>query len=492
MAVCFVIPFNKVEAATPEGGRAEGDNVIAVLFCYTASVLNDKYGGSVATLESQLDLAIAQINYVFGQSGSPGWVYKCGSMQVGYTEKGDLDDALLAMTPPGSNGRAKMMDKYNYTTTPVTEIPENITAKADATGADCVVLVHGQTAEQTGSVLGIANIKWPSDAPNDRDICRLVILADELSGTPAYTMAHEFGHVAGCSHDRWANEGVDYGWTKDDFPSFSTGYIAPSTTPWYSEPTNPNSIGTVMSYADLAPSPGVIYPYFSDPERMENGWRMGNPIDDNVRSLELTLPLLANHRTITWTLEPAVVGFSTLVGSANGTISVSFTTTSELPNDGKIRVIFPTGFTFNRPTPTTVTALVGFDGTYNLSILGDTITITRTSGEPTAGGSAISFDLNFIDNPERNETAYSGTFGYQTLDALDNLIDQNLLVFGQDITAGQYPETIPPRPPSFQKKQGPFDRFGCLVVDGSHVMVIMLLAFMGLNALIVALRKQPE
>ena len=478
LTACFVIfcilPVFSAKAECPKTGKPD----IHLMFVYTPKVLHS-FGGNLDALEGDFELAVAEINYVWEQSGLDAHALLVRVMPITYTELRSTDnidsmlDAIIAILPEGSVARQNFIDRYgvvgNY---PLTEIPEDVSAAADLVGADGVILVHGGTVEEVGGTLGVGNIKVPEDDGLGADACRVAILIEALH-TNSYVMAHEFGHASGCSHDRWTNQGPSFG-----YHDYSTGYIAPPTNPPFEEVVG--GLGTVMSYVHQMEN-GTVFPYFSDPQKIEQEWNMGTEMDDNVRTLEQTLSLVADHRDNLYTLKPATIDFSTTDGATSATFSVDFRITNSLPNNGSIVIEFPGGFKFSEPETTTATQVVGMDGTLLISASGQTLTIKRNSdGTPVPDGTRITFDLNFIGTPETEVTVYTGNFCMHTYDGSGTEIDHNHAVYGDYVTYGLYPLPTYPRPPRYRDSSNAMDRLGCLVSDFDFSIFTSALAALGL------------
>ncbi|MEE9581126.1 MAG: hypothetical protein V3V74_07420 [Nitrosomonadaceae bacterium] len=471
-----VVPLFSVKADCPDTGTPD----IHIMYVYTQDAL-DKFG-TVAALEAEVDLAIDEINFAWENSGLTARAQVVRVMPVTYTEVGDLLDSLKAIIPVGL-ARTTYMDRIDDFTAPLVEIPEDIDAAADEVGADAVIMIHGQSTEEV-DFIGLSTIKVEEDDDLGLgpDICRAVILADYLSGSSSYIMAHEFGHACGCSHDIFQNGGTSYGY----FP-YSTGFVAPPTMPLEFAEYEPDSFGTVMSYADWAEN-GIIYPYFSDPERLQGTEPMGRPdVCDNVRTLEQTLAFVAAHREDTYSLKPATIAFSATKGGQTADYTVNFTPETAIPADGSIAITYPVGFRFNYPKASTVSNAVTIDGTFTVSVSERTLTLTRNNdGTEVTADEAIAFDLNYIGVAETGDTRYSGNFCFHTYDAEGVEIDYNHAVLGTNITAGSFPEPTHPKSPSYREKRSVSDRLGCLLADMNGTWVALLA--LGLCVMAVGLR----
>jgi len=124
------------------------------------------------------------------------------------------------------------------------------------------------------------------------------------------------------------------------------------------------------------------------------------------------------------------------VANASGNVTVSFTTSTAIPADGKIVVTFPTslggGFTFNNGGSTTAGSLSGIDGSLSVSIASNVVTLTR-SGGTSSGTGAKSFVLANVKNPPT--AGSTGTYQIKTTDLNNTTLDENTSVTADTITA---------------------------------------------------------
>lgn len=147
----------------------------------------------------------------------------------------------------------------------------------------------------------------------------------------------------------------------------------------------------------------------------------------------VTADTISNPPALTSTnVQPA-----SLQASDSGNVTVSFTTATTIPSDGKIKVTFPTslgsGFTFNNGGTTAASGLSGLDGTLSVSIASNVITLTRGGGATSSGAGAKSFTLSFIKNP--TVAGSTGTYSIQTTNSTSEILDEDLVVSADTITA---------------------------------------------------------
>jgi len=110
---------------------------------------------------------------------------------------------------------------------------------------------------------------------------------------------------------------------------------------------------------------------------------------------------------------------------AVGNVVVSFTAINPVPENGKIVVIFPSGFALNSSAPTAVTAGGTYNGTAytSVGIVGQTLTLTgNNSGTGIAASDPVSITLSNIKNP--TTAGPTGTYSISTTNNTGTVIDQ--------------------------------------------------------------------
>lgn len=108
---------------------------------------------------------------------------------------------------------------------------------------------------------------------------------------------------------------------------------------------------------------------------------------------------------------------------------VSFQVQNALPTDGKIEITFPN--IFNVASVATLENIVGLDGTYTVTVVGKTVTVTRTGGTILAPLTNVSFSLVQVINP--SVLGLTPDFTFKTKTSTNAIIDQDLTVLGQTI-----------------------------------------------------------
>jgi hypothetical protein len=119
-----------------------------------------------------------------------------------------------------------------------------------------------------------------------------------------------------------------------------------------------------------------------------------------------------------------------LTTSDMGSATVNFTTVSAIPANGKIQVVFGTGFNLslaNNPICSTM------DGTLAISIAGQTVTITRQNDGTSQAAAAETCIINNVQNPAAIGT--TGTYTIRTTDSTSNTIDEDAAVAADTMSA---------------------------------------------------------
>lgn len=136
----------------------------------------------------------------------------------------------------------------------------------------------------------------------------------------------------------------------------------------------------------------------------------------------ITVPLLTSTD-----VEPA-----TLVAGETGTATVNFTNVTSIPNNGKIKVTFPSGYNLTGVvgagggTCSSAGGIGGtMDGSFSTDVSGSTVTITRSGG--TAKGVAAQIcKIYGVVNPQ--VPGSTGVYGILTTTSADVSLDQNASV----------------------------------------------------------------
>jgi hypothetical protein len=124
----------------------------------------------------------------------------------------------------------------------------------------------------------------------------------------------------------------------------------------------------------------------------------------------------------------SVVPSSNLAGATVNVVA-SFTAPNNIPADGKIKIIFPTGFDISTVMTADVTS--SLDGTFTASVSSQTLTVLRMNdGTAMSGAHTITIN-NKIKNP--SSAGVTSTYTIRTTDSADTEIDSNSSVSGTNI-----------------------------------------------------------
>lgn len=138
----------------------------------------------------------------------------------------------------------------------------------------------------------------------------------------------------------------------------------------------------------------------------------------------LALPMIALAMSAT-NVQPA-----NLVRSNRTTTTITFTIAASLPANGKVKVIFPAGYSVTSASGGTCSSM---NGGFSTSASGQTITITRDGTGTTEPVGAQTCTINNISNP--SSTGSTGTYTIQITDSADTILDQDTVVTADTITA---------------------------------------------------------
>ena len=263
------------------GDQVAGDtgSQIDVMVVYTNAARAS--AGGTASMQTLIDLAIANANTAYANSGIPQRVRLVHTAEVTYTETDGNTDLFRLQNPT---------DGYL----------DNVATLRDTYGADVVSLL--------GNGYG-CGLGFMMSTPSSGFAAYAYSVVDRTCAAGNLSLAHEMGHNMGLNHDPGHASGT---------PAFTYAY-------GYQQPSG--LFRTVMAYPCSAGScPRLMY--FSNPNVSFNSNPTGTSSQNNALALSNTANTVANFRqsvsgSCTYSLTPT----SSSVGASGATSS--FTVTSQ-------------------------------------------------------------------------------------------------------------------------------------------------------------------
>ncbi len=246
----------KAPSPAPAGARDEDGSQIDVMVVYSA-VTRVAAGGTQA-MRSLIDLAVAETNQSYQNSGVAQRLRLVHTEEVDYKEKGDLEDALDCITST-SDGCL-----------------DHVHALRNAYGADLVSF----WVEDGGDYCGLA---WFMDKVSASFEEHGFSTAVRSCATGYYTFGHELGHNMGLRHDVYVDPGTT------PYP-YAHGYV----NTWAVNPFR-----TIMAYNTACEDEWkncTRLQYWSNPAVTNVFFPMGNATADDHTALNNTARTVANFR----------------------------------------------------------------------------------------------------------------------------------------------------------------------------------------------------
>ena len=237
-------------ADTPPMSADDGSQ-FDLLVVYTAAAR--MAAGSEAGILARINLGVTETNTAYANSGIVPRLRLVGAEEVSYTESGNLETDLNAITRTADG----LMDAVH--------------ARRNAVGADLVKLVVGDAA---GGACGVA---WLMTSLSSGFAGYAFSVTAYPCISPNYTFGHELGHNMGSNHA--PEDGSSAGLYPHSF-----GYKHPG-----------NAFRTVMAYNCAAGCPRVLY--FSNPAISYSGLPTGTVTQhNNALSINNARDTIANWR----------------------------------------------------------------------------------------------------------------------------------------------------------------------------------------------------
>jgi hypothetical protein len=226
-------------ATPPPLSHAAGTTQIDVMILYTAAA-RQAAGGETA-IQNKIQLAVAEINQSYQNSGIPIEMRLVHTREVVYNESSGIDQALSQLT-----------DKTDG-------VLDEAHAWRNQYGADLVQLwIHGPGAG--GGVVGLA---WLMSPPSSWfSEYGFSVVEQNFAAGPYFTSGHEFGHNQGAHHNRANASGPGA------YP-YSYGYQLSGVA---------YPFRTIMSYSCPTYCPKINY--WSNPEVLYQNQPIGKPEGD--------------------------------------------------------------------------------------------------------------------------------------------------------------------------------------------------------------------
>ena len=367
--------------AVAAGAPATSANTIDVAIGYTQGFATAQGGQSAAV--TRLNFLIEVGNQAFANSLINGYLRIVNTLQVNYADDTANQTALGQLT--GHNGTSAI-------TVPAALVP--IRTARDQYGADLAVLVRKfQTPENDG-----CGIAWLNGADQtaisptaDDDFGFAVISDGNDTGTDGKsyfcspeTLVHELGHLMGSAHDRDNSKNAQGGLQYGRYP-YSFGMKTTAAN---------GNFYTIMAYGDDNQN---FYRTFSNPLVVRCGpasnlsCGVANQTD-NARSLNQTIPVVANFRATVVPLNPTSAPIADFDG--NGTSDILLR--NPQASNGSLEVWRMNGSTrinlssYSQGTSWRVAAIADFNGDGLADVLWDSSKTRTVSMWLSTGGNRFS------------------------------------------------------------------------------------------------------
>jgi hypothetical protein len=355
----FSEPKNAFAATStnlPTDSQADDGSIIDVMVVYSATT-RSAAGGSAA-MQTLIDLAVAETNQSYQNSGVSQRLRLVHSEEVVYNETGNILDALRCITST-SDGCL-----------------DHIHALRTTYGADLVSFWV-----EKGDYCGISNMMRTVSSSFESQAFSAV---ERSCASGYYSFGHELGHNMGASHDVYVET--------SNYPySYAHGYtFASAASPWR----------TMMAYNDACQAVGKYcarLQYWSNPAIFYGADAMGDAKADNHLTLNNTAKVVANFRSSVATPACSIVlsASSTWVNATATTGALSVSTASgclwsAASNSGWISVT--TGAAGNGSASVSYAVQANTSNTSRvgtLNIAGQTFTVTQAAAISTCTPTAL-------------------------------------------------------------------------------------------------------
>lgn len=128
---------------------------------------------------------------------------------------------------------------------------------------------------------------------------------------------------------------------------------------------------------------------------------------------------------------------ASLVAGATGAVTITFTTTTTIPANGKIKITFPSGFDVSGATGAACSTM---DGTFGApGVAAQVVTLTRLNDGSPQTAAVETCTFSGIRNPQVSGS--TGVYGIETTDSSDVQLDVDAAVAADTITPGALTST---------------------------------------------------
>jgi len=289
-----------VEPAADAAPAADDGSLVDVLVAYTPAAR--VAAGGTSGMLSQVNLAVAETNTGYQNSGVVQRLRLAGAVEVAYTESGDIGIDLDRVTAP-SDG-----------------IMDDVATLRDTYQADVVSLITETPGSPYCGIAWLMAGNDPSFAPNAFSV------VERSCMTGYYSFGHEIGHNMGLNHAR--ADPVGAGAFSYSYGYKWTGYrtvmaYAPGTRVLYFSNPNVLHLGQPTGVSEASPSSAHNALSLDNTRTTVANWRQSN-----TPGIRVTSPnggeswSAGSARTVTWTATSLPAGSVVLLGcaSTSGTV----------------------------------------------------------------------------------------------------------------------------------------------------------------------------
>ncbi|MCP5107583.1 MAG: hypothetical protein GY950_29615 [bacterium] len=334
---------NRMETAMDSG------IYIDILVVYTADA-RAGVGGTTA-MENMIDLAVAETNTGYGNSGVSQRLRLVHTAEVAYSESGFNSSTTLSRLQKTSDG---YMD--------------DVHTLRDTYGADEVVLIVNSTSS--------CGIGYVMQFPTTAFAPYAFAVVSKNCATGYYSFAHELGHNMGCAHDR-DNASVMGSY------NYSYGYQAPD-----------EAFRTILAYN--CPGGCTRVNYWSNPDKQYGGQDMG-VVSSDPEAADNRLALNNNLSTVRNFRQQASAPTITVTSPNGGeTLTVGRSSNITWSTGGTVGNVKIKYYNENYVGGVTIVSSTANDGSYSWTVPNDVSTNCLVEISEASDGSPSDFSNAFF------------------------------------------------------------------------------------------------